>query len=93
MHFPPLALGKMISLTVLSAFVNALAAPDEAPFFGCGRLAPQPSRSTGIRRTAHSISIRSILKMTGRVPSEQHAIMVFSAFIHPRMMEPPCKPA
>ena len=37
-------------------------------------------------------STRSILKMTGRVPSEQQAIMVFSWFIHPFMMEPPCRP-
>ena len=40
----------------------------------------------------HSSSIRSILKMTGLVPSEQQVIIVFSAFIHPRMMEPPCNP-
>ena len=36
-----------------------------------------------------SQSIRSILKMTGRVPSEQQAIMVFSSFIQSRMIEPP----
>ena len=36
-----------------------------------------------------SSSIRSILKMTGLVPSEQQAIMVFSSFIQPLMMEPP----
>ncbi len=37
----------------------------------------------------YSPSIRSILKMTGLVPSEQQAIMVFSSRIQPRMMEPP----
>ena len=37
-------------------------------------------------------SIRSILKITGRVPSEQQAIMVFSSFIQPFMIDPPCNP-
>ena len=36
--------------------------------------------------------MRSILKITGLVPSEQQAIMVFSAFIQPFIIEPPCKP-
>ena len=40
-----------------------------------------------------SISILSILKITGRVPSEQQAIIVFSSFIQPRIIEPPCNPA
>ena len=34
--------------------------------------------------------ILSILKMTGLVPSLQHAIMTLSSFIHPCMIEPPC---
>lgn len=37
-------------------------------------------------------SIRSILKITGRVPSEQQAIIVFSFFIQPFMIDPPCNP-
>ena len=37
-------------------------------------------------------SIRSILKITGRVPSEQQAIIVFSSFIQPFMIDPPCNP-
>lgn len=39
-----------------------------------------------------SLSRRSILKMTGRVPSEQQAIISFSCFIQPSMMEPPWRP-
>ena len=34
-------------------------------------------------------SIRSILKMTGRVPSLQQAIIMRSSLVQPRMMEPP----
>lgn len=37
-------------------------------------------------------SSRSILKITGLVPSEQQVIIVFSWFIQPFMMEPPCNP-
>lgn len=40
----------------------------------------------------YSSSMRSTLKMTGRVPSEQQHIISFSCFIQPRMMEPPCRP-
>ena len=40
----------------------------------------------------YSSSILSTLKMTGRVPSEQQQIISFSRFIHPFIMEPPCKP-
>ncbi len=37
-----------------------------------------------------SMSMRSILKMTGRVPSLQHAIITRSSLVQPRMIEPPC---
>lgn len=40
----------------------------------------------------HSSSNLSILKITGRVPSEQQAIISFSFAIQPFMIEPPCKP-
>ena len=40
----------------------------------------------------YSSSIRSILNMTGLVPSEQQHIISFSRFIHPFMIEPPCSP-
>ncbi len=40
----------------------------------------------------YSSSIRSILNITGRVPSEQQHIISFSRFIHPFMIEPPCSP-
>ena len=40
----------------------------------------------------YSSSIRSILNMTGLVPSEQQQIISFSRFIHPFMIEPPCSP-
>lgn len=47
----------------------------------------------GIVSSAYSFSsIRSILKITGRVPSEQQAIIVFSSFIQPFMIDPPCNP-
>ena len=38
---------------------------------------------------AAGLSMRSSLKMTGRVPSLQQAIMTFSSLVQPRMMEPP----
>ena len=37
-------------------------------------------------------SSRSILKITGLVPAEEQGIIVFSWFIQPFMMEPPCNP-
>jgi hypothetical protein len=37
----------------------------------------------------HSSSIRSILKMTGLVPSERQAFMALSSRIQPRMMQSP----
>ena len=37
-------------------------------------------------------SILSILNITGLVPSEQQAIIVFSSFIQPFIIEPPCSP-
>ena len=37
------------------------------------------------------MSIRSILKITGRVPSLQQVIIMRSSFVQPFMMEPPCK--
>lgn len=40
-----------------------------------------------------SSSMRSILKITGRVPSLQQAIIIFSSFVQPRMIDPPCKAA
>ena len=40
-----------------------------------------------------SSSIRSNLKITGRVPSLQHVIITFSSLVQPRMMEPPCNAA
>ena len=38
-----------------------------------------------------SSSIRSILNTTGRVPSLQQAIIIFSSFVHPFMIDPPCR--
>ncbi len=40
-----------------------------------------------------SSSILSNLKITGRVPSLQHVIIILSLFVHPRIMEPPCNAA
>ena len=40
-----------------------------------------------------SLSIRSILKMTGLVPSLQQAIMTRSSLVQPRMIAPPCSAA
>ena len=39
------------------------------------------------------MSIRSILKITGRVPSLQQAIIILSSFVHLRIIEPPCNAA
>ena len=44
-------------------------------------------------KVLHGTSMRSILKITGLVPSEQHVIIQFSSLIHPFIMEPPCNPA
>jgi len=48
--------------------------------------------STAARRQSPT-SIRSILKMTGLVPSLQQAIMTRSSFVQPCMMAPPCSAA
>ena len=68
----------------------------EAPFFYFG-IVPNPvalyhhslifSEDGSFNHS--SISIRSILKMTGRVPSLQQAIITFSSFVQPFIMEPP----
>ena len=48
----------------------------------------QPKEGSG--KPYSSMSMRSILKMTGRVPSLQHAIITCSSLVQPRMIEPPC---
>jgi hypothetical protein len=46
--------------------------------------------SHAVSSSFSGMSMCSILKMTGLVPSLQQAIMILSSFIHPFMMEPPC---
>ncbi len=46
--------------------------------------------SHSLSSSVSGMSILSILKITGLVPSLQQAIIMRSSLVHPCMMEPPC---
>ena len=74
---------KIANVEMTAAWEDTLARIESRAFF----LPP----SCPAPRNYSSSSIRSSLKMTGRVPSLQHVIITFSSFVQPRIIEPPCR--
>lgn len=63
-----------------------------APVYASSALLEKSCSASQARSASVSgISMRSILKITGRVPSLQQAIIMRSSAVQPCMMEPPCR--